>query len=103
MGGVKVGSQMEATVQFMSDDNKVKVASCFGVGSLVTKELVGPWKVPEGVKMTSAVYVAVLDDHLEPWFKFKSLSLKRKLIFMHGNAPSRMQRRQLHNEDRFQN
>ena len=34
MGGVKVGSQMEATVPFVSDDNKVEVASCFGLESL---------------------------------------------------------------------
>ena len=33
--GVKVGSEMEATVPFVSDDNKVEVASCFGLGSLV--------------------------------------------------------------------
>ena len=35
MGGVKVGSQMEATVPFVSDDSKVEVASCFGLGPFV--------------------------------------------------------------------
>ena len=80
MGIVKVGSQMEATVPFVSDDDKVEVASCFG--------LVGPWNVPEGVKITSVAYVAFLKEHLEPWFKSKNLSLKRKTVFMHFNASS---------------
>ena len=35
MGGVKVESQMEATVPSVSDDSKVEVVSCFGLGSLV--------------------------------------------------------------------
>ena len=51
-------------------------------------ELVGRWKVHEGVKITSVAYVAFLKEHLERWFKSKPLSLKRKTIFMHGNAPS---------------
>ena len=34
-GGVMVGSQIEATVPFASDDNMVEVASCFRLGSLV--------------------------------------------------------------------
>ena len=83
MGGVKVGSRMEANVQFMSDDNKAEVASCFGLRSLV-----GPLKVHEGVKMTSVAYVAFVNEHLESWFKSKHLPLKRKMIFMHDNAPS---------------
>ena len=47
---------------------------------IIGNELVG--KVPEGVKMTSVAYVAFLKEHLEPWFKSKSLSLRRILIFM---------------------
>ena len=54
---------------------------------------IGRWKVPEGVKITNVAYVAFLKEHLEPWFKSKHLSLKRKTIFMHGNA-RHMQRRQ---------
>ena len=52
----------------------------------ICNDLVGPWKVPEGVKMTSVAYVVFLKEHLEPWFKSKPLSLKRKMIFMHDNA-----------------
>ena len=51
-------------------------------------ELVGPYKVPEVVNMTSVAYVAFLKEHLEPWFKSKPLSLKRKIIFIYDNAPS---------------
>ena len=54
---------------------------------IIGNELVGPWKVPEGVKMTSVPYVTFLKEHLEPWFESKPLSLKRKIIFMHDNVP----------------
>ena len=70
---------------------------------LIGNELVGPWKVPEGVKLTSVVYVAFLKEHLEPWFKFKPLSLQRKTIFMHDNGPSHAAKttRELPREYRF--
>ena len=55
---------------------------------IIGNELVGPWKVPEGVKIKSVAYVTFLKEHLEPWFKSKPLSLKRKMICMHDNAPS---------------
>ena len=60
---VKVGSQMEATVPFVPDDSKVEVASSFGLGSLVMS-MVGSWKVPEGLKITSVADVAFLKNHL---------------------------------------
>ena len=48
------------------------------LAGIIGNELVGPWKVPEGVKMTYVAYVVFLKEHHEPWFKSKHLSLKRK-------------------------
>ena len=55
---------------------------------IIGNDLVGSWKVPEGVKMTSVAYVAFLKEHLEQWFKAKPLSLKRTMIYLHVNSPS---------------
>lgn len=38
---------------------------------IIGKELVGPFRVPEGVKMTSEKYVEFLTDHFLPWYKKK--------------------------------
>ena len=52
---------------------------------IIGNELVGPWKVLEGVKMTSVAYVVFLNEHLEKWLKSKQMSLKGKTIFMHDS------------------
>ena len=35
---------------------------------IICNELVGPWKAPEGVKITSVAYIGSSKEHLEPWF-----------------------------------
>ena len=49
---------------------------------------VGPWKVPEGVKMTANTYINFLKDNLELWLKKQKLTFRRSIIFMQDNAPS---------------
>lgn len=55
---------------------------------IIGQELVGPFKVPEGVKLTSDTYVKFLKDNFLPWYKRKTRAFKAKMIFMHDNAPS---------------
>ena len=55
---------------------------------IVGDELVGPFRVQEGVKLTSHTYCQFLKSFLEPWLEEVPLSRLRNLIFMHGNAPS---------------
>ena len=50
--------------------------------------LLGPFRVPEGVKLTSQAYIQFLDEHLSPWLYNLPLLRRRQLIFMHDNAPS---------------
>ena len=54
---------------------------------IMGRELVGPFRVPDGVKMTSAKYVEFLTDHFLPWYKKKNRAFRSKIIFMHDNAP----------------
>ncbi|CAI9539051.1 unnamed protein product [Staurois parvus] len=51
-------------------------------------ELVSPFRVPEGVKMTYAKYVEFMTDHFLPWYRRKNYAFRNKIIFMHDNAPS---------------
>uniref|UniRef100_A0A8C5MML4 Tc1-like transposase DDE domain-containing protein n=1 Tax=Leptobrachium leishanense TaxID=445787 RepID=A0A8C5MML4_9ANUR len=53
---------------------------------IMGRELVGPFRVPEGVKITSAKYVEFLTDHFLPWYR--NYAFCNKIIFMHDNAPS---------------
>src|SRR4029434_6865577 len=54
---------------------------------IMGRELVGPFRVPDGVKMTSAKYVEFLTDHFLLWYKKKNRAFRSKIIFMHDNAP----------------
>ncbi len=47
----------------------------------------GPFRVPEDVKMTSAKYIEFLTDHFLPLYKKKNRAFHSKIIFMHDNAP----------------
>ncbi len=40
---------------------------------IMGRELVGPFRVPGGVKMTSAKYIEFLTDHFLPWYKKKNV------------------------------
>ena len=38
--------------------------------------------------MTAQVYIDFLKAHPHPWYKKKTVAFKKKIIFMHDNAPS---------------
>ena len=52
------------------------------------RELLGPFRCPDGVKMTSEKYVEFLTAHFLPWYRKKNRIFRSKIIFMHDNAPS---------------
>ena len=57
---------------------------------IINNQIVGPFRVPDGVKMCAKSYVD-LQKNLRSglrWYKKQPLALKRKMIFMHDNAPS---------------
>ena len=51
-------------------------------------KLIGPYKVDDGVKLTSQSYCQFLDKTFFKWYKSQSRSFKTKCVFMHDNAPS---------------
>ena len=55
---------------------------------IINNQIVGPFCVPDGVKMCAKSYVDFLQQNFLPWYKKQPLALKRKMIFMHDNAPS---------------
>lgn len=55
---------------------------------IVDSELVGPFRVKDGVKMTAGVYVDFLKLNFFPWHKSQSLAFRKKFVYMHDNAPS---------------
>ena len=57
-------------------------------GAIIDNELVGPFRVADGVKMTAKLYIVFIKEHLEPLHKKKDLSFRKKMIFIHDNAPS---------------
>ena len=56
--------------------------------AIIHDELVGPFRVKDGVKMTATTYIAFLREHWLPWYKKKSLAFRNKMVFMQDNAPS---------------
>ena len=54
---------------------------------IIGDKLVGPVRVPQGVKLSSATYCQFLKNVLEPWLEEVSLTRLKKVVFMHGNAP----------------
>ena len=55
---------------------------------IINDAIVGPFAVPDGVKMNAKSYVEFLKKNFLPWYRKQRLTLKRKMIFMHDNAPS---------------
>ena len=55
---------------------------------IIGGELIGPVRVPEGVKITSATYCQLLQPAFLPWLDEVPLSRRFKLIFQHDNASS---------------
>ncbi|KAF4647351.1 hypothetical protein FOZ61_004295, partial [Perkinsus olseni] len=56
--------------------------------AIVGDQLVGPTRVPNGVKLNSQEYTKLLTSSFLPWYRSRSASVKRKLIWMHDNAPA---------------
>ena len=52
--------------------------------------LVGPFKVPNGVKMNSVKYVEILINVI-PWNKKKGVAFKQKMTFMQDYTHSTQQ------------
>ena len=55
---------------------------------IIGDELVGPFRVPDGLKLTAATYCEFLKTALEPWLDDLPLSRLKRAVFMHDNAPS---------------
>lgn len=51
---------------------------------IVGYELVGPFRVADGVEMTALVYIDFLKEHLTPWHKKKNLAFHKNMGFKHG-------------------
>lgn len=50
--------------------------------------LIGPFRVPDGVKMNAAGYVQFLRDNFLPYYNHLNANRRTKTIFMHDNASS---------------
>uniref|UniRef100_A0A8C6PEG7 Tc1-like transposase DDE domain-containing protein n=1 Tax=Nothobranchius furzeri TaxID=105023 RepID=A0A8C6PEG7_NOTFU len=56
---------------------------------IIKDELVGPFRVEDGVKLNSQSYCQFLEDtFFKQWYRKKSASFKKNTIFMQDNAPS---------------
>ena len=55
---------------------------------IIGNEVIGPFKVEEGVKLNSVNYCAFLAQNFKPWLLAQNEDRKEKLIFMQDNAPS---------------
>uniref|UniRef100_A0A3Q3LHN4 Tc1-like transposase DDE domain-containing protein n=1 Tax=Mastacembelus armatus TaxID=205130 RepID=A0A3Q3LHN4_9TELE len=56
---------------------------------IVKDELVGPFRVEDGLKLSSQTYCQFLEETLfKQWYRKKSASFKKTMIFMQDNAPS---------------
>ena len=57
--------------------------------ALIGREVVGPFRVPDGLKMNAQSYTKFLQDNFIPWYrKQRPASFKKKIIFMQDNTPS---------------
>ena len=82
MGGHVDGLHMVERHQLGSNDSKVVIWA-----GIIGNELMGPFKVEDGVKIDSAGYSQFLEKNLMPWMKKKSAAFKKKMVFMQDNVP----------------
>ena len=54
---------------------------------IIGDEVIGPIRVPQGVKLSSATNCQFLKNVLEPWLEEVPLTRLKKVVFMHDNAP----------------
>jgi transposase len=57
-------------------------------GGIIGNAIIGPFRVPEGLKLSSATYCPFLKNSLEPWLDNLPLATLKKIIVMHDNALS---------------
>ncbi|CAB3995023.1 Hypothetical predicted protein [Paramuricea clavata] len=57
-------------------------------GRIIGNTIIGPFHVPEGLKLSSATYCPFPKNSLEPWLDNLPLATMKKTIFMHDNAVS---------------
>ena len=50
--------------------------------------MVRPWSVSEEIQITAETYIAILKEHLEPWFKRPRITFRRTMLFMQDTDPS---------------
>ena len=50
---------------------------------ILGSEIVGLFRVHQGVKMTSSKHMEFLTDHFLPWYKKKNRTLWKKIVFKH--------------------
>ena len=56
--------------------------------AIIKDTLIGPFRVPEGVKINAASYCDFLEENFFRWWKRQPLRERRSMIFMHDNAPA---------------
>ncbi|CAB4001633.1 Hypothetical predicted protein [Paramuricea clavata] len=59
-----------------------------GGGVMIWGGIIGPFCVPERLKLSSATYCPFLKNSLEPWLDNLPLATLKKIIFMHDNTLS---------------
>ena len=47
-----------------------------------------PWRVSDEIQITAETYIAILKEHLEPWFKRPRNTFRRTMMFMQETASS---------------
>ena len=55
---------------------------------VVGDNLIGPFRLPDGVKMDSRCYIKFMADNFNLWYYSRNREFKQKCTFMHGNAPA---------------
>ena len=56
---------------------------------IIKDELVGPFRIEDGVKLNSQSYCQIMEEtFFKQWYRKKSPSFKKNMIFMQDNAPS---------------
>ena len=56
--------------------------------AILGSKLIGPFKVPDGVKMTAFTYTEFLEQNFIPEIHRLEPGLQDNFVFMHDNAPS---------------
>lgn len=51
-------------------------------------ELVGPWQIPDGVKMTAQTYIDLLKADMQSKFMKKPNAFRKMMILLHNNVSS---------------